>query len=313
MENLKQKKIMVTGSSGFFGKALVKKLKQMNLEYFPVNRKNYDLAKEEDMYNLFNDIKPDIVFHLAADCGGIAYNIKNPANITHNNLIMSLNLFKTAIKFNNPKIIIIGSADSYPVDAKIPYNEDDIWKGFPNLTSGYYGMSKRMNLVLGETYYKQYGLSSIHTIFMNLYGPNDHFDEFKGHVIPAIIKKMNHAIESGNENIEIFGDGSPIREFIYVEDAAEILIQSAINLDGFKYFNVGSGQLYKIWDVLQLIKKEMNFKGDFIKDLSQPMGHKIKHFNLEKMNSLLDYHNFTSFEEGIKNTVDWFKNSNLTN
>ena len=140
---------------------------------------------------------------------------------------------------------------------------------------------------------------------MNLYGPNDHFDTFRGHVIPAIIKRIDYAKSKNLKNVDIYGDGSTIREFIYVEDAAELILKSA-KIKGYEYFNLGSGQLLKIWDVLQIIKKEIGFNGEFLKDMTKPMGHPIKQFNLNKMHSLLGDFNYTPFESGIKNTIKWY-------
>ena len=306
MYNLKNKNILVTGAYGFLGKSLVKRLDILGFDYYPVNWKECDLTDARDVNKLFEVTKPDVVFHLAADCGGIAYNVKNPADLSYNNLMMTLNILNNAVKFGKPKVIMIGSVDSYPGNAEIPYKEDDLWKDFPEKTSAYYGLAKRMNIALGEAYYKQYNLSSIHILLMNLYGPNDHFDEFRGHVIPAIIKKIDYAKQNKLNEITIFGDGSPIREFVFVEDAADLIIKSAYKIEGFEYFNLGSGQLLKIWDVLQIIKKEMKFHGKFVKDLTKPMGHPIKQFDLQKMKSIFGNYNYTSFEEGIKRTINWY-------
>ena len=307
MSYLKNKRIIVTGSDGFLGKALLKKLDELNLEYVNVVFSEYDLVNPQEVTTLFQNLKPEVIFHLAADCGGIAYNVKNPADLAYNNLMMTLNIFNSAVKFGNPKIIMIGSVDSYPGEAKIPYREDQLWEGFPEITSAYYGLAKRMNIALGEAYYKQYNLSSIHVLLMNLYGPNDHFDEFRGHVIPAIIKKIDNAKTNNLTKVDIFGDGSPIREFVYVEDAADLIIRSA-EINKFEYFNLGSGQLLKIRDVLQIIKKELNFNGEFVKDLSKPMGHPVKQFCSEKMKLILGDYDFTSFDEGIKRTITWYFN-----
>ena len=189
MKHLKNKKILVTGSTGFLGKSLTKKLDEYNINYSVVDKNLSNLVNPSDVDKLFEDVKPDMIFHLAADCGGIAYNVQNPADLSYNNLMMSLNILNSAVKHGKPKIIMIGSVDSYPGTANIPYSEGDLWSGFPEETSAYYGLAKRMNIALGEAYFKQYNLSSIHVLLMNLYGPNDHFDAFRGHVIPAIIKK----------------------------------------------------------------------------------------------------------------------------
>lgn len=305
MKHLESKKIIVTGSTGFLGKSIIKKLDELNIKYSVVDRTKYDLINPTDVNNLFKDIGPDIVFHLAADCGGIAYNVENPADLSYNNLMMSLNIFNAAIKNGNPQIIMIGSVDSYPGTANIPYVERDLWNDFPEETSAYYGLAKRMNIALGEAYFRQYNLSSIHILLMNLYGPNDHFDAFRGHVIPAIIKKIDSAKNNNESHVNIFGDGSPIREFVYVEDAAEIILKAA-KITGFEYFNLGSGQLLKIWDVLQVIKREIGFEGVFIKDMSKPMGHPIKQFDLARMKFILGNFNYTSFDEGIKRTISWY-------
>ena len=313
MKNLNGKNILITGSNGFLGKAITKELDRLKIEYSGVCSSKYDLINPASVKKLFEDKKPDVIFHLAADCGGIAYNIKSPADLSYNNLMMSLNIFKNAITFGNPKIIMIGSVDSYPGEANIPYSETDLWKDFPEETSAYYGLAKRMNIALGEAYYKQYNLESTHILLMNLYGPNDHFDEFRGHVIPAIIKKIDNAKINKLTSIDIYGDGSPIREFVYVDDAAKLIIQAS-TIDGFEYFNLRSGQLMKIWDVLETIKSEIKFDGDFVKDMAKPMGHPIKQFDLSKMKSLLGEFKYTPFSEGITKTVEWFytnvKNNN---
>ncbi len=308
MEYLRNKKVAITGSSGFLGSSLVKELERKNIEYVKVQRENFDLIDSRETDLFFREIKPDVIFHLAADCGGIGYNVKNPADITYNNLMMSVNLFKNAVKYGNPKFIMIGSVDSYPGNAKIPYTENEIWDGFPEITSGYYGLAKRMNLALGEAYYKQYGLKSIHPLLMNLYGPNDHFDAERGHVIPAIIKKIDHAKDSGLLQIEIYGDGSALREFIFVEDAAKLIIKSS-NLDGFEYFNLGSGQVKKIIDVINIIKNAFGYTGDLYKDMSKPTGHPVKNFELHKMKMLLGEFTFTPFDVGIQRTIEWYLNN----
>lgn len=307
MENLYGKKIIITGSNGFLGKSICKEFDSQGLDYYRVLSSQYDLIKHEQVSALFEEQKPDIIFHLAADCGGIAYNVSKPADLAYNNMLMTLNIFKNAIEFGSPKIIMIGSVDSYPGEASIPYTESELWEGFPEETSAYYGIAKRMNIALGEAYYKQYGLSSIHILLMNLYGPNDHFDEVRGHVIPAIIKKIDNANKHNLNYVDIYGDGSPIREFVFVEDAAKLIIKSS-SIEGFAYFNLGSGQLLKILDVLNIIKDEIGFKGEFIKDMTKPMGHPIKKFDLHKMNVLLDKFDYTPFEEGIRETINFFNN-----
>jgi len=305
MEYLRNRKVAITGSNGFLGNSLVKELEKNNIEYVKVQRENFDLIDSREMDLFFRVIKPDVIFHLAADCGGIGYNVKNPADITYNNLMMSVNLFKNAVKYGNPKLIIIGSVDSYPANAKIPYTESEIWDGFPEITSGYYGLAKRMNLALGEAYYKQYGLKSIHPLLMNLYGPHDHFDAERGHVIPAIIKKIDQAISKGLPQIDIYGDGSTLREFIFVEDAAKLIMQSS-KIEGFEYFNLGSGQVKKIIDVIHSIKDAFGFSGDINKDMSKPSGHPVKNFDLQKMKMLLGEFTFTPFDEGIDKTIRWY-------
>lgn len=309
MSHLRNKRIAITGSKGFLGKSLTKELDNNGIKYSEVLNHCCDLTQFDQVDNFFKDLKPDLVFHLAADCGGIGYNVKNPADITHNNLMMSTNLFRSAVKHGNPKLIMIGSVDSYPSEAKIPYSENEIWMGFPEVTSGYYGLAKRMNLALGNAYFNQYGLHSIHPILMNLYGPNDHFDSEKGHVIPAMIKKIDQAIKDDLTEIEIFGNGSVFREFIYVEDAAKLIIKAS-SLNNFEYFNLGSGDLIKIIDVISIIKNKFGYSGLFNHNMSKPIGHKIKQFDLRKMEKLLGQFDFTPFSEGITKTINWY-NENL--
>ncbi len=299
------KKILVTGASGFLGQAIADELAGGGVAFTGVGSKDCDLRDKKAVAAFIEAQNPDLILHLAADCGGIYYNVSNPASILTNNLEMTLNLFE-AVKNIKTKMICIGSVDSYPKDASIPYGETSIWDGFPEGTSAYYGLAKRMNLAIGEAYFKQYGVESTHILLMNLFGPYDHFDTLNSHVIPAIITKIDDARKAGKRTIEIFGDGTAKREFIFVRDAAKLIIDAAEKIDGFKFFNMGSGCVERIIDVIEYIMKEMKWECEIVKDFSKPVGHPIKEFELTRMREALGTFRHQDFYGALSETVSWY-------
>ena len=309
MINLKNKRIIVTGGAGFLGSHVVNKLKQRGCEYVFVPRsKDYNLITEKGIKDMIDDFKPEIIIHLAAVVGGIGANRENPGKFFYDNIMMGTQLIEQSRLFGVEKFVAIGTICAYPKFTPVPFKEEDIWNGYPEETNAPYGLAKKMMLVQSQAYREQYGLNSVYLLPVNLYGPRDNFDPSISHVIPALIKKCVDAINEGKEEIEVWGTGKATREFLYVDDAAEAILLATEKYDDSEPVNIGSGFEISIKDLVELIVKLTNFKGNVKWDATKPDGQPRRCLDVRKAKEKFDFIAKTNFEEGLRMTIEWYKN-----
>jgi GDP-L-fucose synthase len=309
MIDLSRKSIVVTGGAGFLGRHVVGKLRERGCtNVFIPRSRDYDLRTESGIVRMMKDARPDIIIHLAAVVGGIGANQKNPGKFFYDNLIMGIQLIEHARLFGVEKFVAIGTICSYPKYTPIPFKESDLWNGYPEETNAPYGLAKKMMLVQSQAYREQYGFNSIFLLPVNLYGPYDNFDLETSHVIPAVIRKCLDAIEERRPSITLWGTGGATREFIYVEDAAEGIVIAAERYDGMQPVNIGSGEEISIRDLAELIKRETGYKGEFVWDASRPDGQPRRRLDTSRARELFGFTAKTKLAEGIRATVEWYRN-----
>ncbi len=303
---LKDKKILLTGGAGFLGQRVHKKLiehgaKQENI--FIPRSGEYDLRIKEVCDEVVKG--RDIVIHLAAKVGGLWYHVGRPAEFFHDNAVMALHLIDSSCKAGVQKFVGLGSVCEYPDDAPIPFREEDLWKGHPSQMTSPYGLSKRMMLVASQAYNAQYNFDAIHLLMINLYGPGDDFDPKSSHAIPALIRRVYEAKNEGRSFIEVWGDGTASREFLYV-DAAEGIVLAAEKYDKPAPVNLGNGREIPIKDLAELICELMDFKGEIRWDTSKIGGQLRRQLDVSLAEKEFGFLAKTTFEDGLKKTIDWF-------
>lgn len=311
---LNQKRILVTGGAGFLGSFVIKKLLEKGVpkdKIFVPTFSDYDLRKLEDTKKVLGDSRPDIIIHLAANVGGIGYNQEHPAELFYDNLIMGVQLMEEARKTGVEKFVAIGTICAYPKFTPVPFKEDDLWNGYPEETNAPYGLAKKMLLVQSQAYRKQYGFNSIYLLPVNLYGPGDNFKPEQSHVIPALIKKVYDAQKQGRDYIEVWGTGKASREFLYVEDAVEGIVLATEKYDKSEPVNLGAGFEIKIKDLVELLAKLMDFKGEIRWDSSKPDGQPRRMLDVSRAEQEFGFKAKTSLEEGLRKTIEWYKQMNL--
>lgn len=305
--NLKEKRIVVTGGSGFLGQHVVNNLKKRGCkDIFIPRSKDYDLRNEIDIKNMLENYYPDIIIHLAAVVGGIGANKKNPGKFFYDNLIMGTQLIEQSRLYEVEKFVAIGTICSYPKFAPVPFMESDIWDGYPEETNAPYGLAKKMMLVQSEAYREQYGFNSIFLLPVNLYGPSDNFDLETSHVIPAIIRKCIDAINNGDKSITLWGTGNVTREFIFVADAAEGIVLSTEKYDESNPVNIGSGIEITIKELANTIKQLTGFNGEIIWDHSKPDGQPRRKLDTQLAESKFGFVAQTDLITGLKETIKWY-------
>jgi GDP-L-fucose synthase len=302
------KRVMVTGGAGFLGSWVVQSLRQRGCqEVFVPRSKEYDLRRHEDICRAITDAAPDIIIHLAARVGGIGANRAHPAEYFYDNLMMGVPLLHEAWRAGVDKFVAIGTVCAYPKFTPIPFQEDDLWNGYPEETNAPYGLAKKMLLVQTQTYRQQYGFNAVFLLPVNLYGPRDNFDLESSHVIPALIRKCVEAKARGDQHIVLWGTGEPTREFLYVEDAAEGVLLAAERYDGSEPVNLGSGMEISIQDLAQLIARLTDFAGEIVWDTSQPNGQPRRCLDTSRAERLFGFKAQTPFEEGLRRTIAWYQ------
>ncbi len=302
------RKVCVTGGAGFLGKVVVRKLQERGArDIFIPTLDRYDLTKLDSINRLLDDAKPDLIIHLAAQVGGIGANREHPAEFFYNNLMMGVQLLHRAWETGVEKFVAIGTICAYPKYTPVPFKEENLWDGYPEETNAPYGLAKKMLLVQSQSYREQYGYNSIFLLPVNLYGPGDNFDPKSSHVIPALIKKCIEASENGASHIEVWGDGSPTREFLYVEDAAEGILLAAEKYNRSDPVNLGSGNEISIKDLVEMIARLTGYEGELVWDTSKPNGQPRRGLDTNRAKEYFGFEAKMTFEEGLKNTIAWYR------
>jgi GDP-L-fucose synthase len=300
--------IIVTGGAGFLGSNVVAKLRERGAkDIFVVRSKDYDLRHEAHVRRLLTDVKATMIVHIAAVVGGIGANREHPGSFFYDNLMMGVMLMEHARQFGIEKFVAVGTICAYPKFTPIPFKEEDLWGGYPEETNAPYGLAKKMLLVQGQAYRQEYGFNSIYLLPVNLYGPGDNFDPASSHVIPALIKKCFDAIRNNDPVIEVWGDGSPTREFLYVKDAAEGIVRAAEIYNGDEPVNLGSGREISIKDLTLTIARLTGFQGELRFDPTKPNGQPRRQLDVTRAKAYFGFEAETSFEDGLRQTIEWYR------
>ena len=302
------KRILVTGGAGFLGSYVVEALRRRGCTETIIPRsKDYNLTIEKDVHRLYQDAQAEIVIHLAAIVGGIGANRANPGKFFYDNLTMGAFLMEHGRRAGIAKFVAVGTICSYPKFTPIPFREEDLWNGYPEETNAPYGLAKKMLLVQAQAYRQQYGFNAIFLLPVNLYGPGDNFDPQSSHVIPALIRKCLEAMERGEPEIVCWGDGSPTREFLYVEDCAEAIVLAAERYEKPDPVNIGAGLEISIKDLVHLIAKHTGFKGRITWDITKPNGQPRRRLDVSRAEREFGFRAHTPFEEGLVRMVEWYR------
>jgi GDP-L-fucose synthase len=310
--SLEAKKAVVTGGRGFLGGFVCRALEKRNAEVVPIGSSDYNLINQQDVSRMYLELLPDVVVHLAAACGGIGANVENPARFLYENAAMGLMLLEEGRQHDLKKFVLISTTCSYPKDAPLPLQEDSIWTGKPVGATGPYGMAKRLLHEACETYGRQYDLPCAVLVPANLYGPEDHFEEEKSHVIPAIIRRYVEAKDAGLESVSNWGTGSPTREFLHVADAAEAIAIAAEKDVQCIPINLGTGIETSIADLTDLIATTVGYEGEVAWDTSKPDGQPKRYLDVSRARELLGFEAKISLEDGIRETVEWYRANPVT-
>ena len=304
----KTRRVVVTGGAGFLGSFLVEGLRARGAgDIFVPRSRDYDLTDVGAIRRLLAETKPNLVFHLAARVGGIGANREHPAEFFYTNLMMGVQLLHECWRHGVEKVVLAGTICAYPKYTPVPFREEDLWNGYPEETNAPYGLAKKMLLVQSQAYRQQYGYNSIFLLPVNLYGPRDNFDLETSHVIPALIRKCVEARERGDPSIEVWGDGTPTREFLYVADAAEAFLLAAERYNKSEPVNIGSSREISIRDLVELIVRLTGFKGTVRWDRSKPNGQPRRKLDTTRAEREFGFRATTPFEEGLRRTIAWYE------
>lgn len=304
----KDQRFVVTGGSGFLGKVLTRKMQEKGANDIFIPRiEDYNLVDPVDIDRMLADSKPDVIIHLAAHVGGIGANSEHPAEFFYDNLMMGVQLMHKAWQTGVKKFVAIGTVCAYPKFTPVPFKEDDIWNGYPEETNAPYGLAKKMLLVQSQAYREQYGFNSIFLLPVNLYGPGDNFNLRSSHVIPALIRKCIEAEQKDIKEIEVWGDGSPTREFLYVEDAAEGILLATEFFNESLPVNLGSGHEISIKDLAEKIAFLSGFSGKLIWNTDKPNGQPRRGLDTTRAFEKFGFKAQMTFDEGLANTIAWYR------
>ena len=307
MLDLTEKRILVTGGGGFLGGHVLDRLRQAGCTQVLSPRSlECDFTKGDVIDSFFAAHRPQVLIHLAAAVGGIGANRKNPGRFFYENALMGIQLIEAARRYVFEKVVVVGTICSYPKLSPVPFREEDLWSGYPEPVTAPYGIAKKLLLVQCQTYRQQYGMNAIFLLPVNLYGPRDHFDLENSHVVPAIIRKCVEAKDRGDQEVLLWGDGTPTREFLYVRDAAEGIVRATESYDGPEPVNLGSGLEMSIRDLAEKIARVVGFNGRLLWDTTQPNGHARRCLDVSRAKREFGFHATVPFDDGLRRTVDWY-------
>ncbi|HET9672022.1 MAG TPA: GDP-L-fucose synthase [Actinomycetota bacterium] len=304
---LSGRRVAVPGGAGFLGRQVVRRLEPIAAEVFVPRSRDYDLTQPEAVRAMYRDARPDVVIHLAARVGGIGANQRSPGTFFHDNLMMGALLIEEARRTELEKFVCVGTVCSYPKFAPTPFREDDLWNGYPEETNAPYGIAKKALLVQLQAYRQEFGMRGIYLIPVNLYGPGDDFDLETSHVIPALIRKCVEAIDRGEDRIEVWGSGSPTREFLYVGDAADAIVTGAAAYEGEEPVNLGSGREISIRELAALIARLTGFEGDFVWNATRPDGQPRRVLDVSRAADRFGWRARMPLERGLEETIAWYR------
>jgi GDP-L-fucose synthase len=296
-------RILATGGGGFLGSQLVERLRGDGHDVSIARRADYDLTSMEDTARLFADTEPELVYHLAAEVGGIGANRANPGRYWYANLMMGAHVLEQTRLNETPKLVVAGTVCAYPKYTPVPFREDDLWNGYPEETNAPYGVAKKAILVGAQAYREQYGTNAVFLLPANLYGPGDNFHETNAHVIPDLIRKMSGRADQ----VVLWGDGSPTREFLYVDDCVEGLVLAAERYDGPEPVNLGTGVETSIRETAELVAELVGFEGEIVWDRSMPNGQPRRRLDASRAAELFGFRAEVPLREGIARTVAWYR------
>jgi GDP-L-fucose synthase len=308
-EGVQTERVLVTGGGGFLGRFVVAQLRQQGYQDVPtVGKQDYDLRHREHATKLYTDNQPDVVVHLAATVGGIEANRQNPGKFFFENMAMGLHIIEEAKNYGRlKKLVIVGTTCSYPKFAATPFQEDDLWKGYPEETNAPYGVAKRAILTMAQAYREQYELNVIYLIPANLYGPEDNFDLTTGHVIPALIRKFVDAKEGSHPSVEVWGTGKVSREFLYVEDAAQGIVSAMLRYESKDPVNLGTGDEITIRELVDEIQQQVGYRGKVTWNTSMPDGQPRRRLDTRRAFREFGFRAGTSLRDGLKRTILWYQ------
>jgi GDP-L-fucose synthase len=296
-------RVLVTGGGGFLGSHLVERLQAKGIEPFVARRSEYDLTLAAEAVRVFEDAEPELVFHLAAEVGGIGANRASPGRYWYANLMMGAHVLEQARLHGSGKIVLAGTVCAYPKHTPIPFREDDLWNGYPEETNAPYGVAKKALLVGAQAYRDQYGTNAIFLLPANLYGPRDNFHETNAHVIADLIRKMHES----RDEVVLWGDGTPTREFLYVEDCVDALLLAAERYNGAEPVNLGAGKEISIRDLAELVAELSGFEGEIRWDTSMPNGQPRRSLDATRARELFGFEAKTTLREGLERTIAWYR------
>jgi GDP-L-fucose synthase len=310
MLDLSRERIVITGGAGFLGQHIQTYLKDQGVSpgrIFVPLIDDYDLTQAAQVVRMYDQMKPSVVIHLAAEVGGIGANQAQPGRFFYANMAMGLHLIEQGRLCKLKKFVQAGTICAYPKFSPIPFREEDLWKGYPEETNAPYGVAKKALLVMLQSYRQQYGFNGVYLLPVNLYGPGDNFDLQTSHVIPALIRKLHHAVETGADQVKIWGTGAASREFLYVGDAARAIVMATQAYDGPEPVNLGAGFEITIKDLAEKISDQMGFSGELVWDTSKPDGQPRRQLDVSRAKAYFDFVAQMSFDEGLRKTINWWK------